>query len=265
MGRIFITGSADGIGQAAARELVAQGHEVVLHGRSRERAQQAMDKVPEARTALVGDVSSIGETRRLADEANSAGPFQAIIHNAGVYVDAAGRQTVDGLNEIFAVNALAPYILTALIEPPERLVYVSSGLHGSGDPNLSDLVRRQRRWRGSEAYANSKLFEIVLAFAVARLWPPVKSNAVDPGWVRSKMGGPSATVSLEEGAQTPVWLAVSGDSVALVSGQYFYRKRARPAHPAASDVDEQNGFLDECERITGVKLPMSVTTRTRAR
>jgi NAD(P)-dependent dehydrogenase (short-subunit alcohol dehydrogenase family) len=254
----LITGSADGLGQLAARRLVASGHEVVLHGRNRDRARDAMTAVRGAREALTGDLASIDETRHLAEQANAIGPFQAVIHNAGVYRPGAPRrETVDGLDDVFAINALAPYLLTALINRTQRLIYISSGLHRGGDPDLEDLQGYRRRWTGSQAYANSKLFEVVLAFAVARLWPHVGSNAVDPGWVPTRMGGPNAPGDLEQGAETQVWLAVSDERGALVSGRYFHHKRAQPAHPAASDIDIQNGFLNACERLTGVKLPSS--------
>ena len=255
MARIFVTGSADGLGQLAARRLVALGHDVVLHGRNRDRAHDAMRAVPGARTALEGDLASIEETRVLAQQANGAGPFQAVIHNAGVYRPSARRwETVDGLDDVFAINALAPYLLTALIEGPQRLIYLTSGLHQGGDPDLRDLHLGQKRSNGSQAYANSKLFDVVLAFAVARLWPRVLSNAVDPGWVPTKMGGPSASDDLEQGVATQVWLAVSDERAAKVSGRYFYHKRTRAAHPAASDVTVQNGFLAACEQLTRVRL-----------
>jgi NAD(P)-dependent dehydrogenase (short-subunit alcohol dehydrogenase family) len=258
--RIFITGSADGLGQLAARRLVGLGHDVVLHGRNRDRAQQALRAVPGARAALEGDLASIEETRELAVQANAAGPFQAVIHNAGVYrPGAASRETMDGLDDVFAVNALAPYLLTALIEGPRRLIYLSSGLHQGGDSNVRDLQRRQRRWGGSQAYANSKLFVVELAFAVARLWPHVLSNAVDPGWVPTKMGGPSARGDLEQGVATQVWLAVSEEPDAKVSGRYFYHKQTQRPHPAASDVTVQDAFLAACEQLTGVRLESAVT------
>ena len=260
MASIFITGSADGLGQAAARRLVALGHDVVLHGRDRDRAQQALRAVPGARAALEGDLASIEATRALARQANAAGPFQAVIHNAGIYSSGAQRhETVDGLDDVFAINALAPYLLTALIEGPQRLIYLASGLHQGGDPDLRDLQWRRRRWSGSQAYANSKLFDVVLAFAVARLWPHVLSNAVDPGWVPTKMGGPSAPDSLERGVATQVWLAVSDESGAKVTGRYFYHMRTQAAHRAASDVTVQNAFLATCEELTGVRLASAVT------
>ncbi|TMC11125.1 MAG: SDR family NAD(P)-dependent oxidoreductase [Chloroflexi bacterium] len=246
MARIFITGSADGLGQLAARRLVALGHDVVLHGRNRDRAQQALRAVPGARTALEGDLA--------------AGPFQAVIHNAGVFrPGAARRETVDGLDDVFAINALAPYLLTALIQGPRRLIYLTSGLHHSGDSDLRDLQWRQRRWDGLQAYANSKLFDLVLAFAVARLWPHVLSNAVDPGVVPTKMGGPSAPGDLEQGAATQVWLAVSEEPGAKVTGRHFHHMRTRPAHPTASDVTVQDALLAACEQLTGVRLASAVT------
>ena len=255
MARVFITGSADGLGQLAARRLVGLGHDVVLHGRTRQRAEQALRAVTGARTALAGDLASIEATRDLGRQANATGPFQAVIHNAGVYrPSAARRETVDGLDDVFAINALAPYLLTALIEGPQRLIYISSGMQESGDPNLREPQQRRQRWTGIQAYADSKLFDVVLAFAVARLWPGVASNAVDPGWVPTKMGGPLASDDLEQGAATQVWLAVGEDRDATLTGRYLYHMQPQAAHPAASDVDVQNAFLATCAQLTGVQL-----------
>ena len=256
MARIFITGSSDGLGQEAAKRLVGLGHEVVLHGRNGDRALHAMWAIPGARSALTGDLASIEETRELAEQANAAGPFQAVIHNAGVYrPDSARLDTVDGLDETFAVNALAPYQLTALMQRPQRLIYLTSGLHQMADPDLSDLQWRKRRWNGNQAYANSKLFDLALAFAVARLWPRVVSNAVDPGVAPTKMGGRFAPGNLQQGAETQVWLAASDDPEARVTGRCFYHKRTRPVHAAASDIAFQDSFLAVCEELTGVRLP----------
>lgn len=261
MARIFITGSSDGLGQEAARRLVGLGHEVVLHGRNRDRAKQALRAVPDARTALEGDLASIEQTRGLAAQANAAGPFDAIIHNAGVYHPGAmSRETVDGLDDAFAVNALAPYLLTALIRPPHRLIYLTSGFHRSGNPDLRELPWRPQHGYGSQAYANSKLFDLMLAFAVARLWPTVLSNAVDPGVAPTKMAGATTPGDLRLGAATQVWLAVSEEPAAKVSGRCFYQKRTRPTLAAASDATVQDTFLAACEELTGVRLPRVVTT-----
>jgi NAD(P)-dependent dehydrogenase (short-subunit alcohol dehydrogenase family) len=162
---------------------VTSGHDVVKHGRDQRRAEEAMRAVPGARTALAGDLASIEQTRALAEQANAAGPFQIVIHNAAIFRPNAPRlETVDGLEETFAVNVLAPYLLTALIAGPQRLVFLSSELHQIGQPDLSDLQSR-RRWSGFQMYSNSKLFVVALAFGVARRWPHVLSNAVNPGVV----------------------------------------------------------------------------------
>jgi NAD(P)-dependent dehydrogenase (short-subunit alcohol dehydrogenase family) len=256
MSRVFITGSADGLGQMAARLLVDAGHHVVLHARNAARVREAMIAVPGAEHSVTGDLSSIAETKAVAEQVNALGAFDAIIHNAGIgYRERERGSTVDGLPRVLAINTLAPYILTSLIHKPKRLVYLSSGMHRSGDPTLRDLEWKSRAWDGSQAYSDSKLHDLILAFAVARLWPAVLSNALEPGWVPTKMGGRSAPDDLAKGPETQAWLAVSDDPAALVTGQYFYHKRLREPHPAARDVQVQSTLLAACARMTGVKLP----------
>jgi NAD(P)-dependent dehydrogenase (short-subunit alcohol dehydrogenase family) len=256
MARIFITGSADGLGQMAARLMVADGHRVVLHARNERRAKEALTAVPGAETAVFGDLSSVAECKQIAEKVNALGAFDAVIHNAGVgYREARRIATVDGLPHVFAINTLAPYILTALIRKPKRLVYLSSGMHRSGDSSLKDLTWSTRPWNGSNAYADSKLHDAILAFAVARKWPDVLSNAVEPGWVATKMGGPGAPDDLDAGPKTQVWLATSNDPEAMVSGQYFYHQKRRAAEAAARDEKIQNRLIAECARISGVAFP----------
>src|SRR6266508_3885862 len=258
MGRILVTGSADGLGRMAAQRLLADGHEVVLHARNEARARDAKAAAPKATAVVIGDLGSIAETQTLAAQANRLGPFDAVIHNAGVGDRERRVETVDGLEHIFAINVLAPYLLTALIEPPKRLVYLSSGMHRWGEPELTDLQWKRRRWNGSQAYSDSKLFDVVLAFALARRWPAVRSNAVDPGWVPTKMGGRGAPDNLELGSETQVWLAVSQDSAAMVSGAFFFHKRRQDAHPAAYEVTIQDGLLAACEALTGTPMRAAV-------
>jgi NAD(P)-dependent dehydrogenase (short-subunit alcohol dehydrogenase family) len=253
--RVFITGSADGLGQLAAAQLVHEGHEVVLHARSEARGREALDGVPGAAGVLTADLSSIAQTRALAERANDGGRFDAVIHNAALGYQVSGRnETEDGLAALFAVNVLAPYLLTALMTRPDRLVYLSSGMHTGADSSLHDLQWRERRWSGTQAYSDSKLLDLVLCFAVARLWPGVRSNAVTPGWVATKMGGAGAPDDLALGADTQAWLAVSDEPAALVTGRYLYHRTQRPADPAASDTEVQDGLLAECARLTGVVL-----------
>jgi len=242
MSRILITGSADGLGQLAAIELVKEGHRVVLHARNEQRAQEALAKVPGAETALAADLSDMEATKRLADKVNRLGRFDAIIHNAGVYQMPAPT--------ISAVNTIAPYILTCLIEPPKRLIYLSSGDHLNGDPVLAGLRADPPKVR----YSDSKLHDLILAKAVARKWPEVYANVVDPGWVPTKMGGTGAPDDLEKGYQTQIWLAVSDDPKALVSGRYFHHRREARYQLKADDVDLQEQFLARCRQVSGVSF-----------
>ena len=212
MARVLITGSSDGLGLLAAQLLLEQGHRVVLHGRNELRAARAMESAPGAEAVVHGDLSSIAQTRAVADQVNALGTFDAVIHNAAVGYREPGRiETEDGLPQVFAVNTLAPYILTALITRPKRLIYLSSSLHRQGDASLDDLTWTGRTWNGMQAYSDSKLHDVLLAFAFARYWPGVLSNALEPGWVPTKMGGPGAPDDLDAGRRTQVWLAVSDD------------------------------------------------------
>jgi NAD(P)-dependent dehydrogenase (short-subunit alcohol dehydrogenase family) len=256
MSRVFITGSADGLGLMAGIILARQGHAVTLHARNERRADEARRALLSAEAVVTGDLATISGMRQVAKAAGAAGRYDAIIHNVGIgYREPARVPTEDGLEHVFAVNVLAPYLLTALIEPPARLVYLSSGMHVGGDPDLSDAQWARRRWNGAQAYSDSKLFDVVLAFAVARRWPGTLSNALEPGWVATKMGGPGAPDDLSLAPVTQAWLAVSDDPAATVTGGYFYHQRPRPAHPAARDTAFQDELLDYCAALTGTALP----------
>ena len=244
MARVFITGSADGLGRLSANALVSRGHDVLLHARNEQRGREALAKVPASAGVVTADLSTIDETKRLAAEVNARGRFDAVIHNAGVYQGVAGET-------IFAVNTLAPYILTCLIDRPQRLVYLSSGMHMQGRARPESF----KADTGSITYSDSKLHILMLALAAARHWPGVYANAVDPGWVPTKMGGPGAPDDLQEGYETQVWLAVSNDEKARVSGRYFHHHRITPHNPEADDVGLQDRFLQECEELTGVSFP----------
>jgi NAD(P)-dependent dehydrogenase (short-subunit alcohol dehydrogenase family) len=234
---VFITGSSDGLGLMAGRLLVEQGHGVVLHARSEARAEATLAALPQAEAVLVGDLSTLAGMRDVADQANRGGRFDA-----------------DGLSQLWAVNVLAPYVLTALMHKPGRLVYLSSGMHTGGDPSLDDPQWSGRRWNGSQAYSDTKLHDVLLAFGVARRWPDVLSNAVHPGWVPTRMGGTGAPDDLGQGHLTQAWLAVSDDPEARVAGGYFYHQRPRDVHPRSRDPELQDCLLDYCRELSGVAL-----------
>ena len=242
MGRIFITGSADGLGRAAAQSLVGDGHEVIVHARSAERLAAVTDLIDKGASAVVGDLADLDQTRVVADQVNELGRVDAVIHNAGLY---SGPQ-------IMPVNVVAPYLLTALIRRPERLVYLSSGMHRGGRADVDGVDWSGQRATGS--YSDSKLFVATLAFAVARLWPEVRSNAVDPGWVPTKMGGPGAPDDLRLGHLTQEWLATSDDPEANTSGGYWFHQRLGTPHPAVRDTHFQDDLLAALARFTGVPL-----------
>ena len=255
MARVFISGSSTGLGLMAGQLLLAQGCQVVLHARSETRADDAKRALPGAEAVVIGDLETIAGATNVAAGVNALGRFDAVIHNAAVGYRERHRATVDGLPHVFAINTLAAYILTALIERPKRLVYLSSGMHHHADAHLDDILWQERRWDGSTAYAESKLHDAMLAFAAARLWPDVLSNALEPGWVPTKMGGLGAPDDLDQAHLTQAWLATSDDAKARTTAAYFYHLKLREPNPQARDVALQDRLLDICGKISGVDLP----------
>ncbi len=254
MSRIFITGSTDGLGRAAAGVLIDYGHDVVLHARTLARAAALRDLAPGAAGVVIGDLASAAETRELADQVNGIGRMDAVIHNAGVYLEPSRSATAEGHAKTLAVNTLAPYLLTALIDRPARLIYLSSGLHRAGAGSLRDIDWTGRPWNAAQAYAESKLQVTALALTLARAWPEVLSNVVDPGWVPTKMGGAAATDDLEMGHLTQTWLAVSDDPAATVSGGYWYHRQRQQPASEARDLAFQDRLMDRLATLTGVAL-----------
>ena len=251
MAIVLITGSTDGLGRAAAQSLLDQGHRVVLHARSTDRAAALGELASRSEGVVIGDLQSGAETRTIADQVNAIGRMDAVIHNAGVYTQRSRGSTPEGHAVTLAINTLAPYMLTALIERPDRLVYLSSGLHRGGEGSLSDLDWTKRSWDSAKAYAESKLHVVALASGLARRWPRVLSNAVDPGWARTKMGGAGAPVDVETGQETQTWLAVSDDPAALVSGRYWHHMQQQEPASEAMAPGFQNKLVDKLRELTG--------------
>ena len=241
MALVFITGSAAGLGRAAAVTLLGDGHDVIVHARSAERLAAVEALIGRGASAVVGDLADLDETRAVAEQVNRLGRVDAVIHNAGVERGA----------HVLPVNVVAPYLLTALIDRPQRLVYLSSDMHRGGRSAIAGVD-----WsgRGSASYSDSKLFVTTLALAVARIWPDVYSNAVDPGWVPTKMGGPGAPDDLRLGHLTQEWLATSDDPEARTSGGYWFHQRLRTPHPAVHNPQFQDDLLDALARFTGMPL-----------
>jgi NAD(P)-dependent dehydrogenase (short-subunit alcohol dehydrogenase family) len=175
----------------------------------------------------------------VAEQVTGLGRVDAVIHNAGVYTGP----------DVMAVNVVAPYLLTALVPRPRRLVYLSSGMHHGGRATVTGVG-----WNGAGSYSDSKLYVTALALAVARRWPDVYSNAVDPGWVPTRMGGPGAPDDLRLGHLTQEWLATSDEPDARTTGGYWYHQRRRPPHPAARDPRFQDDLLAALADLTGVPL-----------
>jgi NAD(P)-dependent dehydrogenase (short-subunit alcohol dehydrogenase family) len=262
MSRILVSGAGQGIGAQIVLELRALGHEVVAHARTAGRAEQI--KTAHAVRAghvglagiVTGDLADMASTRQLAGQANALGPYDAIVHNAGLGGNhGPRRESVDRLELIFHTNVVGPYVLTCLIPPAPRMVYLTSGLESDGQFHPDDLQWKKRPWDGMQAYSDTKLHDSMLAFELAARHPSIVVNAVDPGWIKTNMGGPNAPDPLDLGAETPVWLVTSDDKIAVTSGQYIKRRTVRVPNPATQDPAQRAALVAELERITGLALP----------
>lgn len=257
MARILITGSSDGLGSMVAQKLISRGHSVVLHARNAQRGEDATAAAPGAAAVVTGDLSDMASTKSMAQQINDLGPFDCIIHNAGLY-RGGFRKTSDGIPALAAVNTLAPYILTALVTKPKRLVFLSSEMHQSGSADLSDPLWAKRGESGfsdNVAYCDSKLHNVLFAKAFARRWPDVQSNSLDPGWVPTKMGGSSASGSADAAVETYVMLAEGEEESAKKTAEYFTPgKKLGSPKKATDDEERQDRLLEICSEFSGVKL-----------
>lgn len=240
MSRILVTGASTGLGLLTGTTLAREGHEVVLHARNAARLDD--QAVPaQVRNVLYGDLSDVEQTRQVALDANRVGRFDVVIHNAGVMDSSAA----------LAVNVVAPYLLTAVMQSPSRIIVLSSSMHRSGSSRLGEAFARR-----PVSYETAKLYETTFAFALARHWPQVLVHAVDPGWVPTRMGGPSASDDLTEGHRTQEWLATADAAdIHPHTGGYWHHRAARDAHPAAYDTAFQDELLAALHTHTGTELP----------
>lgn len=258
MARILITGSTDGFGLETARHLVHRKHAVYLHARNAERAAHAQAQCPDAAGVFVADLTSLAETKRMADEANATGPFDAVILNAGM-MRGPFRKTPDtGAAASVFVNVAAPYVLASLLHRPKRLVFIASKLHMQAENTAVEDIFWQERgeaaFNDAVAYFDAKLHVMMVASAVARRYKDVSVSSVDPGWVPTKMGGQDATGKMEDGLETYLMLA-EGDYDQSLTGTYFEPKKVigEPL-PVSKDVELQEKVVKACEALTGVKL-----------
>lgn len=183
---------------------------------------------------MVGDLPDIEQTRDVADQMHREGAMGAVVHNA--------------CSTTYISLSTASPLLTALIRRPPRLIYLSSSMHRRGRTAPASI-----HWRGPThrvSYADSTLYVTALVAAVARLWPDVLGNAVDPGWVPSKMGASGGPDDLRLGHLTQEWLATSYDPEARTSGGYWHHQHRGEARPAAYNHGLQSGLVNHPVRVT---------------
>jgi NAD(P)-dependent dehydrogenase (short-subunit alcohol dehydrogenase family) len=236
MALVLVTGAAGGLGRNTADALADEGHDVVVHARNPARLADA-DDTARWKGVVTGDLADLDEIRDAARQAAGFGRFDAVIHNAGVM----------NRPEDVTVNTVAPYMLTALMDKPARLVYLSSSMHHTGSTDLRRLAV------GSASYDDTKLWVTTLALAVASRWEGTSSHAVDPGWVPTRMGGRGAPDDLTAGHETQAWLATHHD-VTPSTGGYWYHRQTRTPHPATLDERFQEQLIAALERHTGIAL-----------
>ncbi|KQR27686.1 MULTISPECIES: SDR family NAD(P)-dependent oxidoreductase [Curtobacterium] len=240
MARILVTGSTDGLGRGTADSLLRSGHDVVVHARNTARAEAVADLVERGAELVVADLADRDAVIATARELDAGTALDAVVHNAGVI---SGRSLVP-------VNVVAPYLFTALLRSPERHVYLSSGMHRGGRPRLDTVD-----WTGASetnSYSDTKLFVTALAVELPLRRPGVLSNAVDPGWVATKMGGAGAPDDFELGHRTQETLAT--DPNQTVTGGYWFHGEQQAPHPAVADQRFRTDLLDALAEATGITL-----------
>lgn len=266
MATLCITGATDGIGLATTRRLLAAGHRVLVHARSEERGRPVLEDLsriagPGGEAVLVtGDLARLDDVRALAAQVQALGPVDVLVHNAGVWVRGdTPRTTVDGLETTFAVNVLAPHLLTHLLAPQlrGRLVWLGSGMAGSGRPDPGALGRPQEPQR---AYADSKACDVGLAVAWGARLPEVASAALDPGWVPTKLASRGAPGRVEDSATSLVHCCTPAEEggADLGSAPYWKGREPVPLPSRLRDAAFCAAVAAGCDRLLGLEPPVGV-------
>lgn len=264
----LVTGATAGIGKEIARGLSKLGATVAIAGRSREKCEQAMQETKSA-SYFVADLSSQAEVRRLAEEFSSKyDRLDVLVNNAGVFL-AEKKMTQDDIEYTFAVNHLAPFLLTNLLldklkaSAPSRVITTSSSAHSAGHIDFGDIQFEKKRYSGISAYSQSKLANILFTRELARrlAGTQVTANCFHPGAVRTglvkggsvyglvwKAAGPFF-ISPEKGADTAVHLASSAEA-AGASGEYFVKKKQEESSPESYDENAARKLWELSERFT---------------
>lgn len=274
-----VTGATSGIGKAAAAALTGLGATVVLVGRDRGRTEAAAAEIGSASAsaprAEVADLASLEQVRALAERLAGLERIDVLINNAGLVLGER-RITPDGFEHVFALNHLAPFLLTNLLLPklaasaPARVVTVTSDAHSAGRLDLND-PNLERGWDSWRSYANSKLANILFTRELARRsdGTGVTANCAHPGVVRTGFGRESRPLlklgitiarpfmlSPERGADTIVYLATSPD-VAGQTGGYYVKRQQREPSAAARDDAAAGKLWDISEKLTGLASAQS--------
>jgi NAD(P)-dependent dehydrogenase (short-subunit alcohol dehydrogenase family) len=264
---VLVTGATDGIGRATARALAAGGMKVILHGRSRPKVDAVLaalgEELPGADLEGVSfDLGSQAAVRRGAEQILARVPaLHVLVNNAGIFAEER-VVTEDGVELTFAVNHIAPFLLTELLAArledsatsvPSRVINVASVAHTRGRLHLDDLTLANG-WTGYAAYAMSKLANVMHAMSLAEKRSPERlvAYSLHPGVISTKLlrqgFGPISGGSAESGAKASVRLA-GEEEVSAPSGSYFSEGVQAPPAPAARDIAMRDALWDASRRL----------------
>jgi NAD(P)-dependent dehydrogenase (short-subunit alcohol dehydrogenase family) len=264
---IVITGATDGLGKGMAAELVSTGAKLILHGRNEEKGQALLEELaPSATGELVwcrADLSSLDEVRELADQLNEEERLDVLVNNAGIGTAGPREESVEGYELTFAVDYLAPFLLTREVLPlirrtaPSRIVNVSSA--GQAPIDFDDVML-ERDYTGIQAYCQAKLALVMFTFDLAEELEGsgVTANCLHPGtYMPTNMvrrAGVEPVTPLEDGIAATLRL-VSSSEVDGVNGHYFDGTSESAPHPQAEDPEARRRLRELSAELTGIQIP----------